>query len=82
METVYVGGRSLVNCTKAIVTLAIGDRYLQHWRSTCEANWNAYGAQHGFDVICLDQPLDDSARARNRSPAWQKCLILGQDVLQ
>ena len=82
METVYVGGRSPVNCTKAIVTLAVGDRYLQHWRSTCEANWNTYGAQHGFDVICLDKPLDDSARARNRSPAWQKCLILGEDVLQ
>ena len=67
---------------KAIVTLAIGDRYLQHWKSTCEANWRVYGARHGFDVICFDKPLDDSARARNRSPAWQKCLILGQDALQ
>ena len=71
-----------MNHTKAIVTLAVGDRYLQHWRSTCEANWHAYGARHGFDVICLDKPLDDSARARNRSPAWQKCLILSQDILQ
>ncbi len=67
---------------KAIVTLAIGDRYLQHWKTNCEANWRAYGAQHGFDVICFDKPLDDSARARKRSPAWQKCLILGQDALQ
>ena len=71
-----------MNRTKAIVTLAVGDRYLRHWRSTCEANWSAYGTKHGFDVICLDQPLDNSARARNRSPAWQKCLILGHDVLQ
>ena len=67
---------------KAIVTLAVGDRYLQHWKSICEANWRTYGAQHGFDVICFDKPLDDSARARKRSPAWQKCLILGQDALQ
>jgi hypothetical protein len=67
---------------KAIVTLAIGDRYLHHWKSICEPNWRAYGAQHGFDVICLDKPLDDSARARNRSPAWQKCLILSQDIMQ
>jgi hypothetical protein len=71
-----------MNHARAIVTLAIGDRHLQHWRSTCEANWNTYGARHGFDIICYDKPLDDSARARNRSPAWQKCLILGQDALQ
>lgn len=64
---------------KAIVTLALGDRYLQHWKTTCEANWRAYGAKHGFDVICLDQPLDDSTRARGRSASWQKCLVLGQD---
>lgn len=67
---------------KAIVTLAIGDRYLQHWKSICEANWRVYGEQHGFDIICFDKPLDDSARARRRSPAWQKCLILSQDALQ
>jgi hypothetical protein len=82
VETVYAGSWSLVNRTKAIVTLVVGDRYLHHWKNNCEANWNAYAARHGFDVICLDKPLDDSARARNRSPAWQKCLILGQDVLQ
>ncbi len=67
---------------KAIVTLAIGDRYLQHWKGACEANWRAYGAQHGFDVICFDKPLDDSARARRRSPAWQKCLVLSQDIMR
>lgn len=67
---------------KAIVTLAVGDRYLQQWKSTCEANWRAYGAQYGFDIICFDKPLDDSARAHKRSPAWQKCLILSQDIIQ
>jgi len=67
---------------KAIVTLAIGDRYWQHWKSICEPNWRAYGAKHGFDIICFDKPLDNSARARNRSPAWQKCLILSQDIVQ
>jgi hypothetical protein len=68
--------------SKAIVTLAIGDRYLQHWKQTCEPNWRAYAARHGFDVICLDKPLDGSERARKRSPAWQKCLILSQDFAQ
>jgi hypothetical protein len=68
--------------SKVIVTLAVGNAYWQPWKSTCEANWRTYGAKHGYDIICFDKPLDNSARARNRSPAWQKCLILSQDVLQ
>ena len=68
-----------MNSRKAIVTIAIGDRYLQHWKRTCEPNWRTYASQHGFDLICIDKPLDDSERARKRSPAWQKCLILSQD---
>ena len=71
-----------MKASKAIVTLAIGDRYLQHWKHTCEANWRAYAARHGFDVICIDKPLDDSERARKRSPAWQKCLVLSQEFSQ
>ncbi|MGP8244585.1 MAG: hypothetical protein ACLQVN_08715, partial [Bryobacteraceae bacterium] len=35
-----------------------------------------YARAYGFDVIALDQPIDTSERARRRSPAWQKCLIL------
>jgi hypothetical protein len=65
--------------SKAIVTLAIGDHYLQRWKSNCEANWRTYAARHGFDVLCIEKPLDDSERARKRSPAWQKCLVLEQD---
>ena len=36
---------------------------------------------HGFlrNLICIEQPLDDSARAQKRSPCWQKCLILGEE---
>src|ERR1035437_3334002 len=82
LETVYAGGLLNMNRTKAIVTLAIGDRYLRHWKHTCEANWRAYAARHDFDVICIDKPLDDSERARKRSPAWQKCLVLSQEFSQ
>ena len=71
-----------MKAAKAIVTLAIGDKYHQHWKHSCEVSWNAYGRQHGFDVICIDKPLDDSERARKRSPAWQKCLILSQEFSQ
>lgn len=65
--------------SKAIVTLAIGSRYLQRWKSLCEANWQKYAQKHGYDLIVIDKPIDDTERALLRSPAWQKCLILSQD---
>jgi hypothetical protein len=68
--------------SKAIVTLAIGEQYHRAWKEWCEPNWQAYASKHGYDVICLDRPLDDSDRAKRRSPAWQKCLILSQDFAQ
>lgn len=62
----------------AIVTLTIGSQYAKTWQTCCEAGWRGYANRHGFDVICIDEPLDSSARAGERSPAWQKCLILSQ----
>ncbi len=62
----------------AIVTLAIGARYANPWRERCARNWRRYAQRHGYDVICIDHPLDDSERARRRKPAWQKLLIVDQ----
>jgi hypothetical protein len=62
----------------AIVTLAVGARHRSLWHAHCKRNWEAYATRHGYDVICIDQPLDHSERAGERSPTWQKCLILGQ----
>jgi hypothetical protein len=65
--------------SKAIVTLAIGKRYKKNWERLCRSNWQRYAEKHGYDLICIDQPLDLSERAQNRSPAWQKCLVLSQE---
>lgn len=62
--------------SKAIVTLTLGAVFQFRWQQYCRANWEAYAARHGYDVICLDAPLDTSPTAR--SAAWQKCLILHQ----
>jgi|SRR5271165_3234862 len=67
---------------KAIVTLAIGERYYATWKRFCEPNWKQYADRYGFDLVCLERPLDTSERARARSVSWQKCLILGQDFAQ
>jgi hypothetical protein len=64
---------------KAILTLAIGEKYLADWKRLCQPNWQEYADKHGYDLICIDKPLDNSERAQKRSPAWQKCLILSQD---
>jgi hypothetical protein len=65
--------------SKALVTLAIGQKFLENWKNLCQANWQKYADRHGYDLICIEDPLDDSARAQKRSPAWQKCLILGEE---
>ena len=62
---------------QAIVTLAIGAEYADRFERHCRENWAAYAHRHGFDLIVIKEPLDTSMRAQSRSPAWQKCLILG-----
>jgi hypothetical protein len=64
----------------AIVTLVIGDEYQTSWRAACEPGWRAYAERHGYDLIVATEPLDTSARAAARSPAWQKCLVLGDAI--
>lgn len=66
---------------KAIATMAIGERYRTAWRTTVEPNWRRYAQRHGYDIVCFEEPLDESDRARSRSPAWQKLLILGREEL-
>ncbi|MCG9886593.1 MAG: hypothetical protein MH825_13700 [Cyanobacteria bacterium] len=67
---------------RAIATLAIGETYRDRWVRWCAPLWQAYAQRHGYELICFTQPLDGSDRARSRSPAWQKCLILGQPALR
>ena len=63
---------------KAIVTIAIGDKYLATFNNICCENWEAYGNRFGYDIILITSPLDVSQRAMNRSASWQKLLILSQ----
>jgi hypothetical protein len=60
---------------RAIVTLCIGQGYLDGFNSYCRNNWQAYGQKIGCEVLVIGEPLDTSDRAKSRSPAWQKCLV-------
>jgi hypothetical protein len=64
----------------ALLTLALGEKHLNYWRTHCEASWQAYTRTHGYDLIVVTQPLDASTLAPSRPPAWQKCLALSQPV--
>lgn len=62
----------------AIVTLLIGDNYIELWQRLCSHIWQGYAEKCDFDLIAITGPLDTSERAQSRSPAWQKLLILNQ----
>lgn len=63
---------------KALVTLAVGAHHRHLFETLCRENWSRYAARYGYDLIAFFDPLDQSARAGSRSPAWQKCLVLEQ----
>lgn len=63
----------------AVVTLAIGSKYVDMFDKYCSIDWNRYCKRFSHDLIVIKEPLDMSERAKQRSPAWQKLLILSQD---
>lgn len=67
---------------RALVTLVVGENYAVAWRKFCEPSWRRYAQKYDLDLICLEAPLDTSKRAQERSMAWQKCLVLGHEVVR
>jgi hypothetical protein len=66
----------------AIATLCVGSEYSGRWDKYASRNWRAYAERNGYALEVFREPLDGSLRAAARSPAWQKCLILGQPALR
>ena len=64
---------------KAIVTLTLGKKYENLFNTNCKNNWEKYCEKFNYDLIVINQSLDNSKRSRERSPAWQKLLILSQE---
>ena len=61
---------------KALVTIAVGATYRQGWERCCLPNWRAYANAHSYDIVVITDYIDKSPFARQRSPHWQKLLIL------
>lgn len=60
---------------KAIVTLNIGDKWVERFRSVFLPSWELYGERHDITIVNITRTLDGSSRAAARSPAWQKLLV-------
>lgn len=67
--------------SRAIVTLAVGERCLGPWKRWLEPGWRQWCERHGYSLVVFDRPLDDSLLARSRSPAWQKLLAMAAPEL-
>ncbi|GAB6053048.1 hypothetical protein JCM17960_18680 [Magnetospira thiophila] len=62
---------------KALVTVIIGDEdYYSFWEQNVRPSWVDYAARYGYDILPLRDYLDPSPRGRQRTPNWQKLLIL------
>jgi len=61
---------------KAIVTLVIGDKHHNLWRKLALPSWQRYAARHGYEIIAIERPLDESEFAKRRNVTWQKLLVL------
>jgi hypothetical protein len=62
----------------ALVTICIGDKYWTRWKEICQDNWESYCKKVHLDLIVIRHSLDNSHRGKERSPAWQKLLVLSQ----
>ncbi|MBT3238865.1 MAG: hypothetical protein HOL37_04185 [Rhodospirillaceae bacterium] len=60
---------------KALVTLAIGERYVDEFESQVSRSWRAYADKHGYDIIVLTDVIDKSCDLSRKSLHWQKLLI-------
>lgn len=51
------------------------------WLQVFAGSWAKYAARHGYDIVPIDRPVDPTPRAAERSPHWQKLLILEHPAL-
>lgn len=63
----------------ALVTLVVGDQYINRFNNLSKSSWEKYCLKFNYDLIVITEPLDNSDRAKSRSVSWQKLLVLSQD---
>ena len=59
---------------RALVTLVIGDKYIQRFKKYCAVNLKKYANKYNYDVVVIDNYIDVS-RKRQKIGA-----LLGKNV--
>ncbi|CCQ75269.1 hypothetical protein [Magnetospira sp. QH-2] len=60
---------------KAIVTLLIGEAYVEAFERFIRPTWQPYAERHGYDLVALTELIDPNADTAKKSLHWQKLLI-------
>jgi len=60
---------------KALVTLAIGERYVAEFENQVQRGWQSYAKRHGYDVFVLTEMIDKNCDLNRKSIHWQKLLV-------
>lgn len=58
----------------AIVTLAVGDMYLENWEKNVSDGWIAYCKRHNLGLFIEEHSLDERNNAKKKQ--WQKLLVV------
>ena len=61
---------------KCMVTILIGDYFKDFWRRHSRQTWLEYAERQEYDIVIIDDYIDDSEFGKSRQPHWQKCLTL------
>ena len=62
--------------TKALVTVIIGDELKEWWSQKIHPTWIAYAEKYGYDIVVIEDFIDKTLRAQERTINWQKLLIM------
>ena len=68
--------------SRAIVTLAVGERCFRPWHRYLLPGWRLWCEQHHYALVVFDQLIDTTSVGRSRSPAWQKLLAMSSPELR
>lgn len=67
---------------KALVTIAIGEKYVREWEKYVRPTWEKYAARHGYDIIPIFEPIRPEFMSAARPAHWQKCFVLGHEKVR
>jgi len=70
------------NNTKCIVSIIMGEHYLQHWNHYFKNSWVHYANRHQYDLLIIDQSILEKQQLTRAEVKFQKFKLLELEVLK